>query len=98
MGFLKPYFADLAKPVHADRYERWLDAHYHGEMSYLERGLEVRREPTLRVPEARSVMVLRVPYHHQPPPDPGGFTGKVARYAWGRDYHNLIGKRLKSAP
>jgi epoxyqueuosine reductase len=30
------------------------------------------------------------------PPDPGGLTGKVACYAWGRDYHNLIGKRLRS--
>ena len=64
-------------------------------MGYLERNLEVRADPRVRHPEARSVLALGVGYPSTPPPDPGGRTGRVARYAWGRDYHNLIGKRLK---
>lgn len=39
--------------------------------------------------------MLAVQHHHRRPPDPGGRTGKVASYAWGRDYHNLVGKRLR---
>jgi epoxyqueuosine reductase len=49
----------------------------------------------LRLPSARSVAVFGVEHHHRRPPDPGGRTGLVARYAWGRDYHNLVGKRLQ---
>jgi epoxyqueuosine reductase len=59
------------------------------------RGRDVRVEPARRAPFARTVMVLSVGHHHRAPPDPGGLTGQVARYAWGRDYHNLVGKRLQ---
>jgi epoxyqueuosine reductase len=64
-------------------------------MNYLERGLSTRANPRERMPEVKSVVVFGIPYHHTAPVDPGGTTGRVARYAWGRDYHNLIGKRLK---
>jgi len=64
-------------------------------MGYLERGLALRADPSTRLPDVKSVVLFGVPYHHQAPEDPGGTTGRVARYAWGRDYHNLIGKRLR---
>ncbi len=76
-------------------YDAWLSAGHHGEMSYLPRGRDVRADPACRLSDARTVLVLGVDHHHAAPPDPGGLTGKVARYAWGRDYHNLVGKRLK---
>ena len=44
---------------------------------------------------ARTAMVLGVDHHHHRPADPGPLHGLVARYAWGRDYHNVVGKRLK---
>lgn len=61
----------------------------------MERGVDLRCDPSLRLPHARSVLVLATDHHANVPPDPGGLTGRVARYAWGRDYHNLIGKRLR---
>ena len=64
-------------------------------MHYLERNSELRRDPRVRLPGARSCVALAMEYDHVRPIDPGGLTGKVAAYAWGRDYHNLIGKRLK---
>lgn len=94
-GFHTTRFAAFRQPIHADRYEQWVANGYHGDMSYLERGLLTRANPGERMPEVKSAVLFGVPYHHTPPPDPGGFTGRVARYAWGRDYHNLIGKRLK---
>jgi epoxyqueuosine reductase len=94
-GFHTTRFAAFRDPAHFDRYEAWIQQGYHGEMGYLERGLPLRADPRVRLPELKSAVLFGIPYHHHPPPDPGGATGRVARYAWGRDYHNLVGKRLK---
>lgn len=95
-GFSTVRVARIEEPVPgAEVYDAWLAAGHHGTMHYLERGRDVRVRPTTRLPGARSALVLAVDHHHRRPPDPGGRTGMVARYAWGRDYHNLIGKRLR---
>ncbi len=76
------------------RLERWLAAGYHGDMAYMER--PERQDPRMILPSARSVISLGTPYQAQvdePPPRPG--FGRVARYARGRDYHNVVGKRVK---
>lgn len=85
-----------AGPVPAEAAERlngWLDEGRAGEMHYLER---TRRELTdLRAwkPWARSVALFRMPYGR----DASGFRGggRVARYALGRDYHHVLGRRLE---
>jgi epoxyqueuosine reductase len=59
------------------------------------RGRDPRVDPRARATWARTALVLAVHHHHLRPPDPGGRTGLVARYAWGRDYHNVVGKRLE---
>lgn len=94
-GFLHVRVADVQPTPRFDVYTQWLERGYHGEMAYLERNLEVRSDPRKRLVEAKSVLALGVPYPSERPPDPGGLTGRVARYAWGRDYHNLVGKRLR---
>ena len=78
-----------------DAYDSWLARGDHGGLEYLERGRDVRAMPESRQAEIKSVLVLGVDHHHDVPQDPGGLTGRVARYAWGRDYHNLVGKRLR---
>jgi epoxyqueuosine reductase len=78
----------------ASEFAAWLARGDHGELRYLETSAEERMYPLRRLPTARSVVVLGLEHHHRRPPDPGGLTGLVARYAWGRDYHNLVGKRL----
>ncbi len=95
VGFHVVRVARVRPTPHADGLDRWLAAGAHGEMHYLVRGRDVRRDPRTRAPWARSAVSLAVCHHHQRPPDPGGRTGLVARYAWGRDYHNLLGKRLR---
>jgi epoxyqueuosine reductase len=75
-----------------DRYlaeGRWAD------MEWLRRGHAPRADPTVLLPGAASAIVLGVDYAWTRPPDPGGLTGKVACYAWGRDYHAAIGGRLR---
>ena len=77
------------------RYLDWLENGFHGTMSYLEKNIEVRRDPTLRLSSAKTALVLAVDHHSVRPKKPSPLSGKVASYAWGRDYHNLMGKRLK---
>ncbi len=99
LGFTAVRFASIAtdpRPTpYADAFSSWLDAEKHADMDWLARTAEVRLDPRVRMPEAKSVVVLGLGHGWNRPPDPGGRTGLVARYAWGRDYHNLIGKRLK---
>ena len=95
LGFTALGFQRIGQTPHFESFEHWLKSGHHGEMSYLERGAQVRQHPKLRLDDAQTVVVLAMPHHHQRPPDPGGRTGCVARYAWGRDYHNLMSKRLK---
>jgi len=86
--------ARVAGTPHFDAYRHFVAQGRQGQMHWM-RELSPRVDPRERMPSARSALVLRVEYAHQLPPDPGGLTGRVARYAWGRDYHNLIGKRLQ---
>ncbi len=95
LGFLRVGFAPVTATPHHDVYERWIASGEHGEMDYLARHMAERADPRARLASARTAMVLAMPHHPGPVSDPGGLTGRVARYAWGRDYHNLISKALK---
>jgi epoxyqueuosine reductase len=79
----------------AEAFDRWLARGDGADLWWLHRGRDVRVDPRVRAPWAQSALALAVHHHHRRPPDPGGRTGSVARYAWGRDYHNLVGKRLR---
>ena len=78
------------------RLRAWLEAGRHGEMAWMERTAEVRNDPRHdgMLPSARSVVVLVAPYARDPSPV-GPAPGRVARYARGRDYHNVLHKRLR---
>lgn len=64
----------------------------HGGMHYMERHFDMRVDPTLLVPGARSVITLLLNY--SPTQAPVSDHPKVSRYAWGRDYHEVIKKKL----
>lgn len=78
----------------APRVEEWLKRGYQGKMSYLENHFDKRLDPTLLVPGAKSVISLL--YNYYPPQiqeGPGNF--KIAKYAYGEDYHFVIRDKLK---
>src|SRR5690606_11640266 len=52
------------------------------------------QDVTLKLPGAKSVVVVVKNYYHERPAKPEG-TGRVARYAWGRDYHRALRKPLR---
>lgn len=79
-------------------YEAWLDQGYAGEMAYLARpdAVAKRRDPRLIMPQARSIVVVGLNYYQGSLPlhDAQKKLGRVARYAWGDDYHDLMWARL----
>jgi epoxyqueuosine reductase len=78
------------------RLQEWLARGYHGEMSWMARAVEKRINPREIFPQARSVVVVALNYFtpHQHRQDPA--TGKVSRYAWGDDYHDVVKTKLAS--
>lgn len=86
-----------AAPLPKERAEalhRWLAAGMHGEMSYLERHATLRLDPTLLVPGARTVVSVALNYYPAATPPEGGF--RLARYALGLDYHDVMRRRLRA--
>lgn len=82
------------------RYLAWLQAGYHADMTWIAtpRAQEARRDPRSLLPECKSILVLGIPYWNPEslsPPEQGGPYGRVAAYAWGRDYHRVLPKRLR---
>jgi epoxyqueuosine reductase len=90
--------ADLAPEI-AEGLEGYIAAGNHGDMDWLAREPERRRHPQGLWPDARSVIVLGVNYG--PDADPiAGLAhkehGVIASYALGKDYHDVVKKRLKA--
>ena len=98
LGFALAGVAPAAPSPRADYVRTWLDAGRHGEMAYLARHVDVRLDPGKLLDGARTVICVAdvYPASTTPPasdqsPHP---TGRIARYAWGNDYHRIIKRRL----
>ena len=76
----------------ARRLEKWLRQGMHGSMQYMENYFEERVDPRRLVPGACSVITLLM--NHYPGAEQDPDTPRVARYAWGNDYHEVIRKKL----
>jgi epoxyqueuosine reductase len=73
---------------------RWLDEGHQGEMTWLnEARTRMATRPRELLPEARSLIVVGVSYRTEEPQ--AGPGGRVARYAWGSDYHDAMKTRLR---
>jgi len=80
--------------AHGDFYARWVQAGYAGEMAYLARRVEERRDPRSLLPGCRSIVVVGLnSYLSDVAPAPPGH-GLIARYARRDDYHGLMKQRL----
>lgn len=79
----------------AQKLEAWLKRGYHGKMGYLENHFDKRLDPTLLVPGAKSVISLM--YNYYPKQDLArGTNFKIAKYAYGEDYHFVVKDKLKT--
>jgi epoxyqueuosine reductase len=96
IGFDSCRIAACSSPPHANEFRIWLHDEAHGEMSYMERGEEKRCDPHKVLPGARAIVVLALNYFQgsRKTGDTPAAAGKIARYAWGDDYHDLIASKL----
>jgi epoxyqueuosine reductase len=81
------------EPVHGGALRRWVEAGHAGTMGYLERRIEERLDPARVLPGVRAAVCVALNYYQGEPADPS--WRPIARYAWGRDYHDVIGPRLE---
>jgi len=94
LGFDRVAVGPAAPAAHGAAFERWLDAGYAGEMAYMERTRHQRLDPSQLLPGARSVIAVAMLY--APAERAAATQGKIARYAGGRDYHDVIRPRLNT--
>jgi epoxyqueuosine reductase len=93
LGFEKIGFARAGEAPHADALGPWLRDGKHGEMAWMARTPERRTDVTLLLPGARSVICVVKNYNGPGEHSKDPSIGRISRYAWGDDYHEvLLGK------
>ena len=91
LGFDAAGICDLG-PIERGALRDWLERGYAGTMQYMHRQAAKRQEPARIAPGSiRAVVVLK--RYHSPTPRAAG-VARVARYAWGEDYHRVLGEQL----
>ncbi|MCH5599100.1 epoxyqueuosine reductase [Niabella ginsengisoli] len=89
-------YCGIAKAVPLDedarKLEAWLNKGMHGQMKYMENHFDLRVDPTKLVPGAKSVITLLLNYF--PSQQQNSDAPKIAKYAYGNDYHEIIRAKL----
>ena len=98
LGFILAGVTTPEPPPHAAAFAAWLAQGRHASMDYLatERARERRADPRLILPECKSILVLAVPYWRPSAEEQPGTTGRIAAYAQGDDYHEVLPPRLEA--
>ncbi|SFQ20394.1 tRNA epoxyqueuosine(34) reductase QueG [Parafilimonas terrae] len=95
LGF---HYCGIAKAVKLDddarRLEQWLQQGMHGNMHYMENYFDLRTDPRKLVPGAKSVITLLLNYF--PSKQQEQDIPKISKYAYGKDYHEMIREKLNS--
>jgi len=98
LGFILAGVTTPDPPPHYSTFENWLAQNQHGTMDYLatDRSCARRADPKQILPECKSILVLATPYS-SPSPGRRGAGGevRVASYAQGADYHDILPSRMK---
>ena len=79
----------------AARLQEWLGRNYHGEMTWMARDPQQRTDPRRIFPAAHSVVVVALNYYTAQPHEAILGSGKISRYAWGDDYHDIVSDKLR---
>jgi epoxyqueuosine reductase len=95
LGFSEVGVAAAAAPAGYPRLLEWLAAGYGGTMHYLSERAEAYSHPRYVLEGVRTIVVLLQAYRTEEPGPVAAGQGRVSRYAWGLDYHDLLHDRLK---
>jgi epoxyqueuosine reductase len=98
LGFELVGISPVESPPHEESFADWLRQGFSGEMEYMKRTEEMRRDPHRLVPWAVSIISVGMNYYTPFPrpvatPAPKGW---ISRYAWGDDYHRIMQSKIES--
>jgi epoxyqueuosine reductase len=85
--------ANLESYPEADRLKAWLALGYHADMAWMEN--PKRQDIKALMPSVQSVICLGLNYYTSQDRVESDRIAKISRYGWGRDYHRVLGKKLK---
>jgi len=90
LGFLGVGFSQAGRPLFYDEFSAWISQRKNAGMSWMERHLPLRRDPSRLLPGCHTIISLALPYPSQKPRTPEGFT--VSRYSQPTedDYHHRL--------
>ncbi len=94
LGFVMAGVCPAVEAAGATRLSEWLERGYSGEMDYLGRREAAYQHPSHVLDGVRSIVMLAMHYRNSEPAMSRPGEGRVSRYAWGDDYHDLIRARL----
>jgi epoxyqueuosine reductase len=77
-----------------NRLKTWLEMGFHGTMEWMAREPKRRSDPAEVLPGCQSLVIVGMNYYTNQTPDESKGTGRIARYAWGKDYHGFLKERL----
>ena len=95
LGFFKTGITPVGELPQKEHFRAWLRNGCHGDMGYIERQAERRRDPRRVLPNAKTIIVAALNYYVDRPPIDDPLTGKISRYALGADYHKCVKSRLE---
>ncbi|MEQ1860238.1 MAG: tRNA epoxyqueuosine(34) reductase QueG [Chthoniobacteraceae bacterium] len=95
LGFDLCQVAPATEPPHANEFHAWLEEGRAGDMAWLARNAARRTDPQLVLPGVQSVIVLGMNYWDGARSS-RGTPGRIARYAWGDDYHDVLEPKLRA--
>ncbi|NQU21627.1 MAG: tRNA epoxyqueuosine(34) reductase QueG [Candidatus Nealsonbacteria bacterium] len=95
LGFDLAGATAAAAPPGIDRFRQWLADGYAADMQYMADRAEAYEHPRHVLDGAKSILMLAMNYRTVEPAPTAAGQGKVARYAWGVDYHDLIRRQLR---
>ncbi len=84
-----------ALTTEAERLREWLARNFHGRMEYMARDPQMRSDPRRLLPSARSVVCVALNYYRPERHVEDPAIGKISRYAWGDDYHDVLRDKLR---
>jgi epoxyqueuosine reductase len=97
LGFDLVGITSAAPLAQGGRLRAWIAQGFAGDMGYMSRDVEKRLDPSRVLPQVRSIIVLGMNYCTAPSmPEAAPGCGWMARYAWGEDYHTVLGDKLKA--
>ncbi|KAB2878472.1 tRNA epoxyqueuosine(34) reductase QueG [bacterium] len=95
IGFDKVGIAKADKVASTSLLERWLTSGFHGTMKWMENYFDKRADPRKLFPGAKSVVSVALNYYTPQPIPNDPEMGKISRYAWGDDYHDIVKEKLR---